>query len=42
MLSSTIVRDCAAHGAPLEGMVPPELIHEIYTAYGTPNGKKEC
>lgn len=42
MLSSTIVRDCAAHGAPLDAMVPGELIDEIYAAYGnTPNAEKE-
>ena len=34
MISSTIVRDCAAHGAPLEGMVPGEIIGKIYAAYG--------
>lgn len=26
MISSTIVRDCAAHGAPIESMVPREII----------------
>ena len=33
-ISSTIVRDCAAHGAPLEAMVPQEIIGQIYAAYG--------
>lgn len=32
-LSSTIVRDCALHRAPLDGMVPQELIDEIYAVY---------
>jgi pantetheine-phosphate adenylyltransferase len=32
-LSSTIVRDCALHHACLDGMVPPELIDEIYAVY---------
>ena len=34
MISSTIVRDCAAHGAPIESMVPEEISGEIYAAYG--------
>ncbi len=34
MISSTIVRDCASHGAPIESMVPEEISGEIYTAYG--------
>lgn len=34
MISSTIVRDCAAHGAPIASMVPPEIIGKIYAAYG--------
>lgn len=34
MISSTIVRDCAAHGAPIGAMVPEEIAGEIYTAYG--------
>ena len=33
-ISSTIVRDCAAHGAPLDGMVPEEIFGQIYAAYG--------
>lgn len=33
-ISSTIVRDCAVHGAPLEAMVPEEIIGQIYAAYG--------
>lgn len=36
MISSTIVRDCAAHGAPIESMVPREIIGKIYAAYGAP------
>lgn len=32
-LSSTIVRDCALHRASLDGMVPAELIDEIYAVY---------
>lgn len=31
-LSSTIVRDCARHGAPIAGMVPPEIVNDIYAA----------
>ena len=43
MLSSTIVRDCAMHGAPLDAMVPRELMDEIYAAYGnTPNAERKC
>ncbi len=34
LISSTIVRDCAAHGAPIEAMVPEEIAGEIYAAYG--------
>ena len=34
MISSTIVRDCAAHGAPIAGMVPGKIIGKIYAAYG--------
>ena len=34
MISSTIVRDCAAHGAPIDSMVPQEIIGKIYAAYG--------
>ena len=34
MISSTIVRDCAAHGAPIDSMVPEEIIGKIYAAYG--------
>ena len=34
MISSTIVRDCAAHGAPIEAMVPEEIAGKIYAAYG--------
>ena len=34
MISSTIVRDCAAHGAPIASMVPEQIIGKIYAAYG--------
>ena len=34
MISSTIVRDCASHGAPIEAMVPGEIVGKIYAAYG--------
>ena len=34
MISSTIVRDCAAHGAPIDSMVPEEIAGKIYAAYG--------
>ena len=34
MVSSTIVRDCAAHGAPIDSMVPEKIIGKIYAAYG--------
>ena len=34
MISSTIVRDCASHGAPIDAMVPEEIIGKIYAAYG--------
>ena len=34
MISSTIVRDCAAHGAPIEAMVPEKIAGKIYAAYG--------
>ena len=34
MISSTIVRDCASHGAPIASMVPEEIIGKIYAAYG--------
>ena len=32
-LSSTIVRDCAIHRASLKGMVPEEIIDEVYAVY---------
>ena len=35
MISSTIVRDCAAHGAPIDAMVPAQLIEQIYHAFGS-------
>ncbi len=34
MISSTIVRDCAAHGAPIDSMVPKEIVEKIYDAFG--------
>ena len=34
MISSSIVRDCAAHGAPIDAMVPEEIAGKIYAAYG--------
>lgn len=34
MISSTIVRDCAFHGAPIDAMVPEKIIEKIYAAYG--------
>ena len=32
-LSSTIVRDCASHRASLRGMVPEEIMEEVYAVY---------
>ncbi|NLF27867.1 MAG: pantetheine-phosphate adenylyltransferase [Clostridiales bacterium] len=32
LLSSSIVRDCARHRAPINGMVPPEIVNDIYAA----------
>ena len=40
MISSTIVRDCAAHGAPIESMVPGEIVEEIVDAFGVEPGRK--
>ena len=40
MISSTIVRDCAAHGAPIESMVPGEIVKEIVDAFGAEPGRK--
>ena len=34
MISSTIVRDCASHGAPIDAMVPREIVGKIYDAFG--------
>ena len=34
MISSSIVRECAAHGAPIDAMVPEEITGKIYAAYG--------
>ena len=42
MISSTIVRDCASHGAPIASMVPEEIIGKIYAAYGiTPHAERK-
>ena len=38
MISSTIVRDCASHGAPIDSMVPEEIIDKIYDAFGVAPG----
>lgn len=38
MISSTIVRDCAAHGAPIDAMVPHEIVGKIYDAFGVRPG----
>lgn len=38
MISSTIVRDCASHGAPISSMVPKEIIGKIYDAFGVAPG----
>lgn len=38
MISSTIVRDCASHGAPIDRMVPKEIIEKIYDAFGVRPG----
>lgn len=35
MISSTIVRDCAFHGAPIAGMVPDEIVDRVYAVYRT-------
>ncbi|MBQ8088209.1 MAG: pantetheine-phosphate adenylyltransferase [Clostridia bacterium] len=42
LISSTIVRDCAAHGAPIRGMVPAQIEERIYRAFAipTPYGKE--
>ena len=34
MISSTIVRDCASHGAPIDRMAPKEIIQQIYDVFG--------
>lgn len=34
LISSTIVRDCASHGAPIDSMVPEAIIPQVYAAYG--------
>ena len=42
MISSSIVRDCAAHGAPIESMVPEKITEKIYAAYGVaPNAERK-
>ena len=42
-ISSSIVRDCALHGAPIDGMVPEEIIEDIYAVYGrTPQAERKC
>ena len=38
MISSTIVRDCASHGAPIDAMVPHEIAGKIYDAFGVRPG----
>lgn len=38
MISSTIVRDCASHGAPIDSMVPKQIIGRIYDAFGVRPG----
>ena len=41
LLSSSIVRDCARHGAPIEGMVPEQIVNDIYAAcVPTPDTKR--
>lgn len=42
MISSTIVRDCASHGAPISSMVPEEIVDTIYNAFGvTPGAERK-
>ena len=42
-ISSSIVRDCALHGAPIDGMVPEEIIEDIYAVYGrAPQAERKC
>ena len=38
LLSSSIMRDCARHRAPIDGMVPPEIIADVYRACGFADG----
>ena len=42
MISSTIVRDCAVHGAPLRGMVPDEIADTVVQVMtnGAAHGKE--
>lgn len=43
LLSSSIVRDCARHRAPIDSMVSPEIIDDVYAACATaPDVKREC
>lgn len=42
MISSTIVRDCAVHGAPIEEMVPKKIVGRIYDVFGvTPKAERK-
>lgn len=42
-ISSSIVRDCALHGAPIAGMVPAEILEDIYAVYGKgPHAERKC
>ena len=34
LISSTIVRECAAHGAPITSMVPEQIVDRIYRVFG--------
>ena len=38
MISSTIVRDCASHGAPIDAMAPHEIVGKISDAFGVRPG----
>lgn len=38
MISSTVVRDCASHGAPIDSMVPKEIVDKIYDVYRPKSG----
>ena len=41
MISSTIVRDCASHGAPIDSMVPKQIVGRIYDAFGVRPGERK-